>query len=74
MLSHDLSTNAGRRTHRLAGAVGTFAEVKLIGPASRSHKWVELPDEPGIFTVRKRRFPGFHASFVSSSRRPTATC
>jgi glycosyltransferase involved in cell wall biosynthesis len=64
VLSHDLSTNAGRRTHRLAGAVGTFAEVKLIGPASRSHKWVELPDEPGIFTVRKRRFPGFHASFV----------
>jgi glycosyltransferase involved in cell wall biosynthesis len=64
VLSHDLSTNAGRRTHRLAGAAGTFAEVKLIGPASRSHRWVDLPDEPGIFTVRKRRFPGFHASFV----------
>ena len=64
VLSHDLSTNAGRRTHRLAGAAGTFAEVKLIGPASRSHRWLELPDEPGVFTVRKRRFPGFHASFV----------
>ena len=64
VLSHDLSTNAGRRTHRLAGAAGTFADVKLIGPASRSHRWLDLPDEPGIFTVRKRRWPDFHASFV----------
>ena len=64
VLSHDLSTNAGRRTHRLAGAAGTFADVKLIGPASRSHKWLELPDEPGIVTVRKRRWPDFHASFM----------
>jgi glycosyltransferase involved in cell wall biosynthesis len=64
VLSHDLSTNAGRRTHRLAGAVGTFADVKLIGPESRSHKWVELPDEPGIVTVRKRRWPDFYASFT----------
>jgi glycosyltransferase involved in cell wall biosynthesis len=63
VLSHDLSTNAGRRTHRLAGAIGTFAEVKLIGPASRSHRWLDLPDEPWIHTVRKRRWPDFHASF-----------
>jgi glycosyltransferase involved in cell wall biosynthesis len=64
VLSHDLSTNAGRRTHRLAGAARTFADVKLIGPASRSHKWLDLPDEPGIFTVRKRRWPGFYTSFM----------
>jgi glycosyltransferase involved in cell wall biosynthesis len=64
VLSHDLSTNAGRRTHRLAGAARTFAEVKLIGPASRSHRWLDLRDEPGIFTVRKRRWPDFHTSFV----------
>ena len=64
VLSHDLSTNAGRRTHRLAGAIGTFADVKLIGPASRSHRWLDQPDEPGVFTVRKRRWPDFHASFV----------
>ena len=64
VLSHDLSTNAGRRTHRLAGAARTFADVKLIGPASRSHKWLDLPDEPGTFTVRKRRWPEFHSSFM----------
>ena len=64
VLSHDLSTNAGRRTHRLAGAARTFADVKLIGPASRSRKWLDLPDEPGIVTVRKRRWPGFYASFM----------
>ena len=64
VLSHDLSTNAGRRTHRLAAAAGTFADVKLIGPASRSHRWLDVPDEPGVFTVRKRRWPDFHTSFV----------
>jgi glycosyltransferase involved in cell wall biosynthesis len=64
VLSHDLSTNAGRRTHRLAAAAGTFAEVKLIGPASKSHRWLDLPDDPGVFTVRKRRWPDFHTSFV----------
>jgi glycosyltransferase involved in cell wall biosynthesis len=65
VLSHDLSTNAGRRTHRLAGAARTFADVKLIGPASRSHGWVDgLPDQPWIHTVRKRRRPDFHASFA----------
>ena len=64
VLSHDLSTNAGRRTHRLAGAIGTFADVKLIGPESRSRKWLELPDDPGVVTVRKRRFPEFHESFA----------
>ena len=63
VLSHDLSTNAGRRTHRLAGAARTFADVKLIGPASRSHRWVDLPDQPWIHTVRKRRWPEFQASF-----------
>ncbi len=64
VLSHDLSTNAGRRTHRLAGAISTFADVKLIGPASRSHRWLDLPAEPWIHTVRKRRWPDFHASFA----------
>jgi glycosyltransferase involved in cell wall biosynthesis len=64
VLSHDLSTNAGRRTHRLAAAAGTFADVKLIGPASRRRRWLDLPDEPGVVTVRKRRWPGFHSSFV----------
>jgi glycosyltransferase involved in cell wall biosynthesis len=63
VLSHDLSTNAGRRTHRLAGAARTFADVKLIGPASRSHRWLELPGEPWVHTVRKRRWPDFQASF-----------
>jgi glycosyltransferase involved in cell wall biosynthesis len=64
VLSHDLSTNAGRRTHRIAAASRTFADVRLIGPASRSHRWLDLPDEPWIHTVRKRRWPDFHASFV----------
>jgi glycosyltransferase involved in cell wall biosynthesis len=69
VLSHDLSTNAGRRTHRLAGAIGTFADVKLIGPESRSHKWLDLPDEPGI-GGRSPVKPGHGRPARWSERRP----
>src|SRR5438034_5369 len=36
ILSHDLSSNAVMRAHRLAEAARTFAQVMLIGPASRT--------------------------------------
>jgi glycosyltransferase involved in cell wall biosynthesis len=64
VLSHDLSTNAGRRAHRLAAAARTFADAKLIGPAPDSGEWVDLLDEPWIETAPKRRWPDFHDSFV----------
>src|SRR2546427_13209512 len=64
ILSHDLSSNAVMRAHRVAEACRTFAEVKLIGPVSRKGAWVALPREPWIQTVRKRRFPGFYETFT----------
>jgi len=64
ILSHDLSSNAVMRAHRVAEACRTFAEVKLIGPVSRKGAWVALPREPWIQTVRKRRFPRFYEAFT----------
>jgi glycosyltransferase involved in cell wall biosynthesis len=64
VLSHNLSSNASMRAHRLAAAAGTFAEVELVGPIERSRGlWPALPSEPWIRTVRERRFPDFFQSF-----------
>ncbi len=63
VLSHDLSSNAVMRAHRIAEAVRTFAEVKLIGPIN-DEPWPALPTAvPGLFTVPKQRFPAFYSSF-----------
>src|SRR4051812_32303225 len=63
VLSHNLSSNASMRAHRLATAASTFAEVSLIGPIERSRGlWPALPQEPWIKTVRERRFPDFFTS------------
>ena len=64
ILSHNLSSNAVMRAHRLAQAARTFAEVELIGPVSRQGAWAALPREPWIIPVSKRRFPGFYESFI----------
>ena len=65
VLSHNLSSNAAMRAHRLALVAQTFAEdVRLIGPASRKGTWPALPDEPWIVRVAKRRLPEFASSFL----------
>jgi glycosyltransferase involved in cell wall biosynthesis len=64
VLSHNLSSNAVMRAHRLARAAEKFAEVKLIGPVERRGRWAALPHQPWIKEVAKGRFPKFHASFV----------
>jgi len=65
VLSHDLSSNAAMRAHRLAEAARTFAEIKLIGPVAPKGIWPALPQEPWISTVRKQRFPKFTKYFIS---------
>ena len=64
ILSHNLSSNAVMRAHRLAQATRTFAEVELVGPVSRYGPWTALPPEPWIRSVHKRRFPEFYDSFI----------
>jgi glycosyltransferase involved in cell wall biosynthesis len=64
ILSHNVSSNAVMRAHRLACAAQTFADVELIGPVERKEPWPALPQEPWIRTVREKRFPKFFSPFV----------
>jgi len=64
VLSHDLSSNASMRAHRVASAAQQFAEVKLIGPVEEDGLWPALPGESWIETVPKTRFPEFISSFL----------
>lgn len=65
VLSHDLSSNAVMRAHRLAQAASLFAEVRLVGPVHRTGPWPALPEESWIRSVPKRRFPEFYESFLN---------
>jgi glycosyltransferase involved in cell wall biosynthesis len=64
ILSHDLSSNAAMRAHRLATAAATFAAVELIGPVEPEGIWPALPNESWIRPVPKTRFPQFMQSFL----------
>jgi glycosyltransferase involved in cell wall biosynthesis len=64
ILSHNLSSNASMRAHRLALAAQHFAEVKLIGPVESSGLWPALPAADWIHSVPECRFPKFASSFV----------
>lgn len=64
ILSHNLSSNAVMRAHRLAQAARTFADVNLIGPVERDGAWAALPHEPWIIATPKMRFPEFYPSFI----------
>jgi len=69
VLSHNLSSNAAMRAHRLALAARQFADVTLIGPVEKTGIWPALPSESWITTVPERRFPAFHRSFAEIVRR-----
>jgi glycosyltransferase involved in cell wall biosynthesis len=64
VLSHNLSSNAAMRAHRMATAALHFADVTLLGPVEPKGFWPALPREPWIKTVVERRFPSFHRSFA----------
>ena len=64
VLSHNLSSNAVMRAHRLALAARQFADVVLLGPMEPSGPWPALPKEPWIHSVEEKRFPRFFLSFV----------
>src|ERR1041385_5138347 len=63
ILSHNTSSNAVMRAHRLAVAARTFAEATLLGPVEPTGPWPALPSEPWIKTVEEKRFPRFFLSF-----------
>src|ERR1700757_2346206 len=59
VLSHNLSSNAVMRAHRLAVAASLFADVTLIGPVKHRGPWGALPQEPWIKPVQSKQFPKF---------------
>src|SRR5258706_5368691 len=64
ILSHNLSSNASMRAHRLALVARQFAEVSLIGPMESKGAWPALPSEPWIKAVEEKRLPRFIFSLV----------
>jgi glycosyltransferase involved in cell wall biosynthesis len=60
ILSHNLTSNAAMRAHRLALAARHFAEVTLIGPAKHRGAWGALPQEPWIKPFPFKPFPKFY--------------
>ncbi len=64
ILSHNLSSNAAMRAHRLALAARQFAEVTLIGPIESRGLWPALPAADWIQSVPECRLPKFAGSFL----------
>jgi glycosyltransferase involved in cell wall biosynthesis len=64
ILSHNLSSNAVMRAHRLAVAAQHFAEVTMIGPVKHRGVWGALPSEPWIKSVPSKNIPKFFKSVV----------
>ncbi len=64
ILSHNLTSNAVMRAHRLGLAARHFAEVTLIGPVKHRGAWGALPQEPWIKPVESKSFPKFYKSML----------
>ena len=60
ILSHNLTSNAVMRAHRLALAARHFAEVRVIGPVKHRGAWAALPQEPWITPVESKNLPKFY--------------
>jgi glycosyltransferase involved in cell wall biosynthesis len=60
ILSHNLTSNAAMRAHRLALAARHFAEVTVVGPVKHRGAWGALPQEPWIKAVEFKYLPKFY--------------
>jgi glycosyltransferase involved in cell wall biosynthesis len=60
ILSHNLTSNAAMRAHRLGLAALHFAEVTMLGPVKHRGTWGALPQEPWIKPVESKHLPKFY--------------
>ncbi len=60
ILSHNLTSNAAMRAHRLALAARHFAEVTVLGPVKHRGAWGALPQESWIRSVESKNLPKFY--------------
>jgi glycosyltransferase involved in cell wall biosynthesis len=62
ILSHNLTSNAAMRAHRLGLAARHFAEVTMLGPVKHRGAWGALPREPWIKPIEFKNLPKFYKS------------
>ena len=60
ILSHNLSSNAAMRAHRLGLAARHFAEATVIGPVKQRGVWGAVPQETWIKPFEARKVPKFY--------------
>ena len=60
ILSHNLTSNASMRAHRLGLAARYFADVTVLGPAKHRGSWGALPQESWIKPVESKNLPKFY--------------
>src|SRR5215467_432405 len=60
ILSHNLTSNAAMRAHRLGLAARHFADVTVLGPAKHRGTWAALPQEPWIKPFEIKNVPKFY--------------
>ncbi len=59
ILSHNLTSNAVMRAHRLGLAARHFADVTVFGPVKHRGSWAALPQESWIHPVESKNLPKF---------------
>jgi glycosyltransferase involved in cell wall biosynthesis len=64
ILSHNLTSNAAMRAHRLGLAARHFAEVIMLGPVKHRGAWGALPQESWIKPVESKNLPKFFKTAI----------
>src|SRR5262249_45010457 len=64
ILSHNLTSNASMRAHRLGLAARHFADVTMLGPVKHRGAWGALPQEDWIKPVESKNFPKFYKTAI----------
>ena len=62
ILSHNLTSNAAMRAHRLGLAARHFAEVRVFGQLKHRGAWAALPQEDWIQPIEAKNLPKFYKS------------
>jgi hypothetical protein len=64
IVSHNLTSNAAMRAHRLGLAARLFADVTMLGPVKHRGAWGALPQEAWIQPVEYKNLPKFYKTAV----------
>jgi len=68
ILSHNLTSNASMRAHRLGLAARHFAEATVLGPMKHRGAWGALPQESWVKPVESKNLPKFYETALELIR------